>query len=96
MAMAKDACTHAIREPWRRLETKGNPTGHADLTQRALKPFGFDSVVPAACTNDQGHVKFHEKAKTKIEEGSVIIASVTYGDEAATQPYSTAWVLCMS
>jgi hypothetical protein len=66
-----------MREPWK---WKRNPTSHADLKQRASRPFGFDSVVPAARTTyiDQGHVKFHEKAKTKIEEESVvIIAGVT-------------------
>ncbi|UKZ96036.1 uncharacterized protein TrAFT101_010837 [Trichoderma asperellum] len=33
---------------------------------------------------DQVLVKFRGKAKTKIEEGSVIIAGVSYRDEAAT------------
>jgi hypothetical protein len=82
--MAKDACTLAIREPWRRDKRKWHrPCGPGAA---GLGPFGFDSVVPAACTRDQGRVKLHEKAKTEIEEERCIIAGVTYGDEAATQP----------
>lgn len=42
---------------------------------------------------DQVLVKFHGKAKTKIEDGSVIITGVSYCDEA-TNP--TAWVLGVS
>lgn len=82
--MAKDACTHAIREPWRQ---KRNPTSRAGLKQAGLEAVRVRFRGAGCMYKDQGQVKFHEKAKTKIEEGSVIIAGVTDCDEAATLLY---------
>ncbi|UKZ71101.1 uncharacterized protein TrAtP1_012065 [Trichoderma atroviride] len=84
--MAKDACTNAVREPWRRDEKKSHKPCGPDA---AGLEAGRVRLRSAGCMyRVMASSKLHEKARTEIEQGSVIIAVVTCGDEAATQPYS--------
>lgn len=65
--MTKDACMYTCyitRKPGRQ-KRKSHKTRQAGLKQRAFKPLGFDSAVPAARTKDQGRVKFHEKSQDR-------------------------------